>query len=1274
MNLGFLHERSCQEWKNLLESCWRNLTFEQLVLPSNMNPTESPFLAVPASSWLCSNALAFAIFDGFPVSPGHVLVTTRNIVETWFDATDEEQTALMDLVKETKRLLDIQLFPKPDGYNVGFNSGGAAGQTVPHVHIHVIPRYLGDMPDPRGGVRHVIPEKGNYLTTKTAKPENQPHLTLTTGHPHSPLWKSIGHRVSSAAEVDLLASFIQPSGLDLIQISIFSALRAGARIRVLVGDYLYITSAEALRRLIGWMSLAEEIEENSSLEVRLAEIVTLQSKPDSFHPKSWRIVDSSGGLIVVGSSNLSKAALVTGVEWNLIGQTTGAGSIDLELANAFTDLWQQASPLDDALVSRYALKAAEVRRKFIPPESVDMPTTLHPPRPWQRGALDALDQIRADSYRRALVAVATGLGKTWLAAFDVLAAGKLLNRQPRVLIIAHRAEILIQAEATIRTAMLSEWDTTRVSWYLGAHSDISGDLVIGSIQKLTRREGLADLDRQHFDYVVIDEVHHAQAPSYRRVMARLNATFTLGLTATPERTDGVDVASLFDDVLAWQATVGDGIAEGSLVPFHYLGLKDDVDFEQIPWRNGRFDPTALEEKLENSERMERLWTAWQADPDARTLVFCCSRRHALYTRDWLRRRNVRASAVFSGIGGDSRSNSLTDFIDGKLQALCVVDLFNEGLDVPDVDRVVMLRPTESKVIFLQQLGRGLRSAENKLRLKVIDFVGNHRVFASRLIHLLSLGNQSATWTDLKKFLKGGSPELPEGCLLDLEVEAKELMLRLVPNTGSAVVEAYRSMRDDLGRRPSPSELFHHGYLPMTLRANFDSWFGFISEEKDLTEREKLVFTSFNAWFPMLEVTSINNCYKMVVLRVLLDRDALWEGMEIEKLAAACREFLLSHQTLRHDLPPTQEFPDPANAPIEKWAKWWLKWPLTRWLNEQAGRNWFKREGDLFLAAFPCPENLRPDFESMTAELVDYRLAHYAKTRIEKAAELSAGRFVAKVSHSSGKPILRLPTVEELPGRPIGPTTATLPDGRQWVFKFVKIACNVASPLGSEENQILPLLRGWFGENAGVPGTNYQVAFTKSAIGWSVEPLAVAKSLRVVDADSDTGENEDRKNRDKRDLPGFVDEPSEQDKFTRLVPVYNIKAAAGLWGPETTPREIGWAEAAGAPIKPGMFIAQVRGHSMEPKIMDGSWCLFRPCPAGSRRGRTVLVQLKSHGDPENGGRFTIKKYESVRRVTEDDWNHEQIELLPRNRDYDPIPVVPHEASEMVIVGEWVASID
>jgi SOS-response transcriptional repressor LexA len=175
----------------------------------------------------------------------------------------------------------------------------------------------------------------------------------------------------------------------------------------------------------------------------------------------------------------------------------------------------------------------------------------------------------------------------------------------------------------------------------------------------------------------------------------------------------------------------------------------------------------------------------------------------------------------------------------------------------------------------------------------------------------------------------------------------------------------------------------------------------------------------------------------------------------------------------------------------------------------------------------------------------------------------------------------------------------------------------------------------------------------------------------VDASSDTGESDEPET---HDIPGFIEAPAAKEKFTRLVPVYSLEAAAGLWGQESSPEEIGWAEAAGISIKPGMFIARVRGHSMEPKIQDGSWNLFRPCPAGSGEGRIVLVQFNSKGDPENGGRFTVKNYRSVKTVNEEGWRHEGIGLFPLNPEYEPIPVAPHEGSEMVVVGEWVASID
>ncbi|NBV46386.1 MAG: HIT domain-containing protein, partial [Planctomycetia bacterium] len=1119
----------------------------------------SPFVSIPAAEWLCANGLCVAFFDRFPVSPGHVLVITRRVVPTWFECTPAEQAALFELVSEVKGILDRRLAPPPDGYNVGFNAGAAAGQTVAHVHVHVIPRYAGDMPDPRGGVRHVIPEKGNYLagppptatpaarnTAKpaarnTAQPPPGVRLSLTTG-PDRPLWSRLAERLPGASEIDLLASFVQTSGLDHVRPALFGALAAGARVRLLVGDYLGITSPEALRQLVGWMESGGAASggaegpwpESGALEARLVELERLRGRPDSFHPKAWRIADSSGGIVVVGSSNLSRAALESGVEWNLVGETAGDAPLHRELAAAFADLWEQATPLSADVVERYAARAtaaAELRRMWDDGPAAGGPASGGTsaggtaiaaaggiePRPWQRTALASLAAIRAQGYSKALVAVATGLGKTWLAAFDAVAIGTALGRLPRVLVVAHRAEILAQAEATLRAALAEAarqrgWAAPQTTWFVGDAGDLSGSLVIASIQKLSRPAGLAALDAATrvagpFDSCVIDEVHHAEAPSYRRALARLRSAFTLGLTATPERTDGVDVATLFDDILAAQATIGDGIAEGALVPFRYRGLKDDVDFERIPWRGGRFDVGALEVALENSARMERLWAEWQATPAGRTLVFCCSRRHALFARDWLEKRGVAAAAVFSdgppGAGGpvsDPRMASLAAFHAGSLAALCVVDLFNEGVDIPLVDRVVMLRPTESKVVFLQQLGRGLRSAAGKTRLEVIDFVGNHRVFASRIMHLFALvpadGGDAAGFTLLRQYLRGATPELPPGCLVDVDIEAKNVLARFLPAGRAAVEEAYRSLRAELGRRPTPTELVHAGYLPRTVSAEHGSWFGFVQREGDFTAAEAEVATRHEPWLSMLQTTSLNKSYKMVVLRVLLDRDALWSGMTIPELAAACRAFLENHPALRADLDGaafTRVPGDPA-AEQKHFADWWLQWPLSRWMDEQAGRRWFTRRGERFLADFTCPAELQEAFETLSGELIDEQLARYTRSRLRVPAGLAvAESFRAKVIHSRGKPFLKLPTVDEVPGRPAGPVLVRLPDGREWEFRFVKIACNVAGPRPARGGDPLPnelpvLLREWFGPDAGLPGTNFDVEFHRDGDLWHVSPL------------------------------------------------------------------------------------------------------------------------------------------------------------------------------------------
>ncbi|MDA8744851.1 DEAD/DEAH box helicase family protein [Rubripirellula amarantea] len=1224
----------------------------------------SPFLKSSPDDWIASNELAFAIFDGYPVAPGHSLVITRRLVTTWFDATEEEQAALMELVNVVKQELDESLRPQPDGYNVGFNAGRAAGQTVDHVHIHVIPRYVGDMDDPRGGVRHVIPNKGNYLSqpleSSVSAAKSFDHY-LSVGHPDSPLWEHLAWRISGAKSVDILVSFVQSSGLEVIEERLFEALANEAEVRILVSDYLYISDPKALRTLLGWCDLAAEASDTQALHVRLIQTENLPSKPKSFHPKAWRIVEGFRDFISVGSSNLSRPALQSGVEWNLLTTANVHESSHTQFANEFQPLWDVASTLTSELVIRYARIAEKYRREHFVPETVEV-EEIPSPRQWQVEALKALQRVREAGHRRALVAVATGMGKTWLAAFDACQFGEAINRRPRVLVIAHRAHILAQAEAVLSRLLNQRFGEGATAWYIGNRSELAGDIVIASVQKLSRPAGLRSLAEEQFDYVIMDEVHHAQAPSYRRVLAKIKCDFALGLTATPERSDGVDVATIFDDNLAYHATIGDGIAEDSLVPFHYVGIKDTVDFKQIPWRNGRFDVSELEQRVARSERMDRLWAAMQTHPAGRTLVFCCSRRHALFARDWLRSKGASAAAVFSGEGSDSYGESLERLHSGELQTLCVVDMFNEGLDIPAVDRVVMLRPTESKVVFLQQLGRGLRASEGKSRLLILDFVGNHRIFAQRIVHLLSLRSTSDKWQSLKDWLAGKPVELPEGCLLDVELEAMDMLKQFLPRGRTAAIEGYRVLRDELGRRPTAIEVFGRGLLPRTVCASASSWFEFAAEEGDLSEIEQEAVSLFADWFKTVETTSLNKSYKMVVLRVLLETGQLFAPVNVCEFSKRCRQSMLRHEVLRHYLLGDGNAIDHEKASDEEWAVWWRRWPIDRWVNKQNGAVWFELQDGAFYSKLECPVNLKPVVEAFTEELVDWRLAAYTRSRRLDMPQTDDIRFEAKVSHSGGRPILFLPEQSKLPGRPIGPTQVQLPNGELWEFKLVKIACNVAVRKGAKKNQLSHILNDWFGPNAGLPGTDYRVEFRKHNGLWSVKPCKVDG---IVQRKPNGVMSDNRLT--------IVAEVSDDAKYNTHAPVYDLLAAAGEWGPEGTPTEIGWIAVTHQKISKGMFAARVTGRSMEPTIPSDSWCLFRPITAGSRDGNLVLVQVNTHTDPEDGGRYTVKRYRSTKQVTEEGWRHNSVELQPLNEEFEPIQVSENQADELRVIGEFVCLI-
>jgi superfamily II DNA or RNA helicase/diadenosine tetraphosphate (Ap4A) HIT family hydrolase/HKD family nuclease len=1147
-------------------------------------PAMSLFLTIPESSWVASNELAFAIRDDYPVSDGHTLVIPKRVIARWSLATEQERVALLSLVERVKADLDEQLHP--DAYNIGINDGEAAGQTIAHLHIHVIPRWHDDVDDPRGGVRYVIPARGNYKSPgRLPNPRRAappwPSLTkepaaraLATGGAEDPFYAHLRPLLLECSAVYIVAAFIQASGVLHLSHVIDQALARGASFKIITGDYLHITQAQALRLLLDWSQTADSGSEGrrGSFEVRVIETEKLGGR--AFHPKCWRVEGPASATAWVGSSNWSKSALTDGIEWNLrIDREHQRHAYD-EICAAFGLLWDKARRLDSEWLDAYAREAAN--HTLLPFGEIEASAAAHSePRGIQPDALDALAAARARGRLRSLVVLATGLGKTFLAAFDVRNFEVELGRPPRVLFLAHRQELLLQAARTFRDV----FPDASFGLFVGEASNLEARFVFASVQKLARQEHLDSIPERAFDYVIVDEGHHAAADSYRRILAHISPRFLLGLTATPERADDADVAGLFDDHIAFRADLAEGIGLGFLVPFHYVGVRDTIAYEPIPFR--RYTIEHLAELAATQERMETLWRAWQEYPGQRTLVFCVSIGHADYVAGWLCERGVMAAAVHTGPESADREAVIDGLARGTVQAAVAVDLFNEGLDVPLVDRVVMLRPTDSPVVFLQQLGRGLRTADGKHRLQVIDFVGNHKVFLKRLRTLLSLSPHPPS---LRQFLASPSElELPPGCSVNIELEAIDLLSKLLPSdSANETIRIYRELRDAQdGRRPTPGELARRGLNPASVRRQHGHWHEFVASEGDLDDAEQAAVREHEDWLGYLENRDMTNSGTMVVLEVLLQHDALYSGVPTGRLAELSHAYLLRN--------PDLQLPDPAT-----WLADWTKDPSAAWTRDD--QRWFVINDGVFRFRKhpPADQQTKLALERLSRHIVDWRLATYRR-RVASAS--GPAEFTCRVTWNKRDPILILP------GRgrealPHGPTDVRLEDGQLWSFRFAKIAVNVAHAIGQSRNGLPDLLREWFGPASGRPGTDNRVRFRRGPEGWWIEPLG--KLVQFVPRNA-------------------------------VVAYPDLRAAAGSERAAELSPERGFVR---LPVdaRPNRFAVRVAGNSMDgghAPLRDGDWVVFewaRDVGFGAVVGRVVLV---ARGDPDEGQSHHIK------RVIQDD---------------------------------------
>ena len=582
--------------------------------------------------------------------------------------------------------------------------------------------------------------------------------TLLTNAKRDPnVGSQLLNEIDSSTSIDILVAFVRRAGVQLLLPSLRRLCERGGAVRVITTTYTGSTEKKALDQLV---AIGAKVK------------VSYDISSTRLHAKAWLFDRRTGySTAYIGSSNLTGMALNQGLEWNI--RVSGARNPDVinKVRTVFDSYWQSNEFRDYNPEEFESFMDAQGSK-----ETFSIAALMEvSPRPFQERLLELVQKERVLGHHRNLIVAATGTGKTVMAAFDYKRLRAELPRA-RLLFVAHRKEILEQSLAVFRQVLQ---DFSFGELWADGQRPKHFDHVFASIQTLSNVD-LNDLDSRHFDVVIVDEFHHAAAASYDKLLQHQNPVELLGLTATPERADGSSILHWFGDQIAAELRLWDAIEQGYLAPFAYFGIHDETDLSRVTWTKGKgYDVQELTNLLTANDvwasRVIHEFVDRLDNPSTvRALGFCVSVAHAEFMAEKFNMAGIPSTAVSGTTPSDERKRALADLRDGKLRVLFSVDVFNEGVDVPSVDAILMLRPTESATIFLQQLGRGLRKSDDKEVCTVLDFIGQHRKeFRFDLKYRALLGG---TRKDLEMHVNEEFPFLPSGCLFRLDEKSSQIIL------------------------------------------------------------------------------------------------------------------------------------------------------------------------------------------------------------------------------------------------------------------------------------------------------------------------------------------------------------------------------------------------------------------------------------------------------------------------------------------------------------------
>lgn len=1114
----------------------------------------------------------------------------------------------------------------------------------------------------------------------------QPELIVNQKKPPKKVLTTILHEFENCSEFFISVAFVTTSGVAAIINKLKELENRNIKGEILVSQYLNFTQPEALKRLLKF----------KNIELRIA-------TTGNVHSKGYIFKANQHFNLIVGSSNLTAQALSTNKEWNIKVSALDQSGIVEKVLSEFKSNFNKGIPVTTDYISTYEdvyLSQLVSSQKILDDRQKSSERVISP-NAMQKEALENLRNLRADDKNKALIISATGTGKTYLSAFD----SKAFNPR-KLLFVVHRLTIARDALNTFRNVFGSD---KTMGLYSGNQRDLDCDFVFSTIQTISKANHLDNFAKDHFDYIIIDETHRSGADSYLRLLEHFEPKFLLGMTATPERTDGNDIFKLFDHNIGYEIRLSRAMEEDMLSSFHYYGVSDlSID-------NVAVDRKSDFRYLVSNERVERIIEHaefYGSDNGiTRGLIFCSRKDEAIELSELLSSKGLKTIALTGDDSEEDRAKAIerleSDNLGEKLDYILTVDIFNEGIDIPKINQIIMLRPTDSAIVFIQQLGRGLRKTEGKSYLTVIDFIGNYE--NNYLIPIALYGDTSYNKDSLRKLLTEGNRMIPGASTINFDEITKE---KIYQSIDSANMQLYADLKKDynllkfkLGRTPMMMDFIHHGARDPFLYVDYANSFYnfFLKVEKVLSPNLS------NYQVKLLELFSkeINNSKRIeesLILKTLLDSEELSVN-QLKEMVQSNYQYTVSDETINSCV---------FNLNFEFIRE--KKNGKMLSAKEIYDINFLRIVDGYFVITNEFKKHLsHPDFWRYLNDSVSYSI--YEFDRLFDAENWCNG-FVLYRKYSR-KDVFRILNVRENP-----------------------VAQNVGGYLVSPNNDHCPIFVNYHKEDHIAESIKYEDEFLNNKeFNWMSKSKRTIKSKDVqsilgsngpirlplfikknndegldfyymgdVMPDVDQVEQSTMINDNGKKLPvvkikfdlvnpvsaSMYDYLHEKPK-TRVtndngkgkiipiqhrsgkvedlrnpIPLYDFYAAAGTFSELQSEKDFTLIEGPDNRSSNDYFACKIIGESMNRVIPNGSICLFKRYTGGSRNGKIVLVENREIHDPDFNSAFTVKTYSSEKIVTDDKWEHTNIVLRPNSYDssYKEIIITEENSAAMRVIGEFV----